>query len=24
VYADEVLVCRAPFSLGVIANVANG
>ena len=24
VYADEVLVCRAPFALGVIANVANG
>ena len=24
VYADEVLVCRAPFSLGVIANVGNG
>jgi hypothetical protein len=24
VYADEVLVCRAPFGLGVIANVANG
>jgi len=24
VYADEVLVCRAPFSLGVISNVGNG
>ena len=24
VYADEVLVCRAPFSLGVITNVGNG
>ena len=24
VYADEVLVSRAPFALGVIANVANG
>ena len=24
VYADEVLVCRAPFSLGVIANIGNG
>lgn len=24
VYADEVLVCRAPFALGVIANVGNG
>lgn len=24
VYADEVLVHRAPFSLGVIANIANG
>ncbi|HYL92769.1 MAG TPA: hypothetical protein VEW69_06390 [Alphaproteobacteria bacterium] len=24
VYADEVLVCRAPFALGVLANIANG
>jgi hypothetical protein len=24
VYTDEVLVCRAPLSLGVIANIANG
>jgi hypothetical protein len=24
VYADEVLMCRAPFSLGLIANVGNG
>ena len=24
VYSDEVLVCRAPFALGVIANIANG
>ena len=24
VYADEVLVCRAPFSLGIISNVGNG
>jgi hypothetical protein len=24
VYADEVLVCRAPFALGVVANVGNG
>lgn len=24
VYADEVLVCRAPFSLGLITNIGNG
>ena len=24
VYADEVLVCRAPFSLGLITNILNG